>query len=397
MAAIAALGDMGIDAENAVGDLFALTKDSDKYVGSAAMFALGQIAHGGVDEARVALESQLQSPISATRSLAANVFWQRGVPVKNAVPVLLKLLNDDLAETRYGAARSLGSLRPPTSDVIDSLRIVLKKDSDGSVRSAAASSLANFGAPAKGAIPEMREALKDFDPEVRRVAAQGVGQLRAADAETLKLITALLKDNSEPVRQQAAWTLVNLGQTPPDAVTALIELLQDPATEIRRGAAVALRRASTGANAAVPNLILLLKDPNEQVRLDAIGTFGNFGPMGTDAVPRLSEIVIDERERINIRTAAADSLAKIGPGAKAALPSLQIAMRSENDQVRSESVKAFAQVGAPSEILPVLTKDLKSRDVFTRLTALQGLSAMGLHAKDAVPNLTECLKDEENR
>lgn len=397
MAAIDALGDLGIDAENAVEDLLALTKDSDRYVGSAAMFTLGRIAHAGVNEAKLALESQLQSPISATRSLAANVFWQRGVPVKNAVPVLLKLLSDDLAETRHGAARSLGGLRPPTSDVIDSLRIALKRDSDGSVRSAAASSLANFGTAAKSAILEIRESLTDSDSEVRRFAAIGIGQLRATDAETLQLITGLLKDKSEPVRQQALWTFVTLGQTPADAVPAIITLLQAPATEIRRGAAVALRNAGRFAKPAVPNLILLLKDSNEQVRLDVIGTFGSLGPTATDSVPSLSQIIINERERINIRTAAAESLPKIGPGARTALPSLQIAMRSENDQVRSASVRAFAQLGTPSEILPVFTRDLKSPDVFARLTALQGLSAMGTHAKDAVPHLIERLKDEDEQ
>jgi HEAT repeat protein len=107
VASIEALGEIGVQAENTVADLTKSLQDSRKFVRAAAMNALGRIAREGITEAKLSIESALQSPIEETRSLAANVFWRMGLPVKKCRAATVASI-----ERRVGRDASRGSASP---------------------------------------------------------------------------------------------------------------------------------------------------------------------------------------------------------------------------------------------------------------------------------------------
>lgn len=94
---------------------------------------------------------------------------------------LMRLLQTSTAfRVRAQAAISLGSV-PAQPEIVAALTAALR-DSEGSVRAAAASSLGRLGDPA--AIPALTALSRDSSPQVRAAATEAIATLRRAPATT---------------------------------------------------------------------------------------------------------------------------------------------------------------------------------------------------------------------
>ena len=144
-----------------------------------------------------------------------------------------------------------------------------------------------------------------------------------------------------------------------------------------------------------------------------------------EAVPVLAE-VMKNTERPALRVAAIDALGKIGPDARVAAPYLLTLVKDPSTQVRNLAVDALSRIGAdPKEAGPVLVEALRNPgqispnllstalaklgpavipEVATMLkdpkpsVRAQGAALLGRYgaaAKEAVPALTEALKDDQ--
>ena len=87
----------------------------------------------------------------------------------------------------------------------------LLKDTDWSIRSAAAMALGKIGCDAKTAIPMLTDLLKDKDEVVRRAAALALGNIGPEAKTAIPALTELLKENDWPVQWAAAESLGNIG------------------------------------------------------------------------------------------------------------------------------------------------------------------------------------------
>src|SRR5262249_44039023 len=110
---------------------------------------------------------------------------------------------------------------------------------------------------------------------------------RDAEGAVPALIDAL---NDWALRRDAAEALAKIGLP---AVPALLQALANPDWDVRRAAEQALRRIEPDwledpwAQASVPALIQALADKHVHVRRAAVETLGRIGPQARAAVPTL--------------------------------------------------------------------------------------------------------------
>jgi HEAT repeat protein len=115
-----------------------------------------------------------------------------------------------------------------------------------------------------------------------------------------------------------------------------------------------------------------------------IGFVQALGTIGKDAVPLLIEALQDDNK--NVRLAAIEALALIGPDAKQAMPFLIALLDDRDDEARKNGIEALAKI---EEAVPQLIFDLGSSDARRRTGAAAALGKMG----QVVPKLTESLRN----
>jgi HEAT repeat protein len=211
--AVNVLEFMGPDAQDAVYDLVAATRDKDLFVRWSAVRALGalisrpstkpllseseldRVVHGGMSRL-------LEEPDVNLRLAVLTALGRLGPRARAAVPVLWETVNRSDSDYRVNVLRTLQSIGPAAVE-----------GPAGAVVTASGVSL-----------PAFAKVLADPDTEVRKTAAETFG--RFADAlkpeEKGTKLYRLLNDPSSDVR------------------SALIRLLDDPDTDVRRAASEAL-------------------------------------------------------------------------------------------------------------------------------------------------------------
>jgi HEAT repeat protein len=101
---------------------------------------------------------------------------------------------------------AVGCGPPRVEHSVPSLVKTLKNDKDPNMRYWAAESLGNFGPPAREAVPDLIEALKDPEPMVRMGAAYALGEI-GPTPEAVATLKQALKDPDQKVREGAAYAL----------------------------------------------------------------------------------------------------------------------------------------------------------------------------------------------
>ena len=121
--------------------------------------------------------------------------------------------------------------------------------------------------------------------------------------------------------------------------------------------------------------------------------FEELGPRAIIAVPDLIKILDDNRSPRS-QWAAACSLGSIGPGAKAAVPSLLREAVGTNQPVRMSSIMALGDIHEdPNTVVPFLIKTLHDPLKGNRSNAAFALGSFGAAATSAVPALVALFND----
>ncbi|MBI2808461.1 MAG: HEAT repeat domain-containing protein [Planctomycetes bacterium] len=96
-----------------------------------------------------------------------------------------------------------------------------------------------------------------------------------------------------------------------------------------------------------------------------------------------------------VRYRAAETLSKLGPLAKFAVPQLRDALKDKNTVVRVKAAEALWKINStsPKTLLPILTQALKDKDATARAAAPAVIALLGAKAKPALPALRQALKD----
>ena len=216
---------------------------------------------------------------------------------------------------------------------------------------------------------------------------------RASDRTVgVPALTKRLKDDDAGFRSLAAYALGQLGPAARDAVPDLTEALQDSNHKVRSSSAYALGRIGSSAQSAVPALIRRIGDDEQEVRSSAASALGQMGPAARDAVPHLLTAALHDEDS-RARVSMASALNRIGAVDEAVAYFIK---GLKDDRLRNSAVVALGHCGAGArEAVPDLTSFLRDQDIAVRSSVVSTLGRIGPHAEPAVPELIKLLGDQE--
>jgi HEAT repeat protein len=266
------------------------------------------------------------------RKMAANALaWSGPEGVRKA----LSFLRDEDPVVRTGAADALYNVGDRAKGAIPSLVDALS-DPEERVQSNAQEALTQLGV---NAIPEVRKALGHRIALTRINAAHVLLTISAESREGVLALTKELTNKDETARKWAAFHLADAGNIGELAAGELVRALGDKAPDVRYWAVHALGKIRKKPKVVVPALVKRLKDPEEKIRVFAVHALAAFGK---ESAPSVSELIkVFGNERPSVRLAIIDAVVMIGRPALSALPLLEEAAKSENEEERSRAATAL--------------------------------------------------------
>ena len=220
------------------------------------------------------------------------------------------------------------------------------KDSDAAIRAAAANALAQTGAEAKSAAPDLIKMLDDGDKVARQTAIFAVGRISPDDSATAAaaLVKLLGTEKDAELRRDAIVSLGLLGERTQNVVAAIAAWLGDPDAETRGTAARTLNTFGAAAGSAADAMLKLAKeDKDKGLRLDGVrGYCSANGPALKNHVANLLPLMKDDPE-FEVRLAVVEELAALGnelKDDKVVLEALQ--QRRSDPQVKVREAAAAA-------------------------------------------------------
>jgi HEAT repeat protein len=250
-------------------------------------------------------------------------------------------------------------------------------DQTPGVASLAADALGNLGPSASAAVTALIQTLRSDSADLRERSARALGRIAAKPDLTAPALIAMISDPDARTRVAVVEALGNFGSM---GVGTFATALSDPCEEVSRCAIESLKKLGPQAAAAVPALILALREghssrPPPKSLFDALGSGGDG----------------------YLRRGAAETLAKIGPAARPAVPSLIEALESRPTVATTAAavLSAFPDDAAIS--VPAIAKVLDRWPVYMpqwRQRIIDALGAFGRSAAVAAPTLMKVIQDE---
>jgi HEAT repeat protein len=412
--AMTALGAVGPAAKPAVPELVRLARSADRSGRLAALAALGRIgpaAEQAVRDLRKILGNERNDEL---RRQAAWALGAIGPAARAALPDLRDLLAHRSVNVRVAAAEALWQVGQDAGPVVRILRDELKRAAPGShARGLVASALGRVGPPARAALPDLLEVIKDPDAFCRSQAVLALGSLGPATEKSAQAVVRTFQRDPQPyVRGNAAGVLQRYGPADAAAVGPLTSALQvqpqfirklgpQPFIPTERGNATrtlveALGRIGPPAAAAVDKIISLLRSPftHPVVRAPAIEALGKIGPAAAKAIDTLVQSLNSSDP--GTRFQAAQALPRVDASGKEAVSKIGALLLENNPHARDGALQALQAygpraAGALPQLLQLFDQSADTGALRTRVIAVLG--RIGGPAKEAVPRLRERLND----
>ncbi len=202
----------------------------------------------------VTVAAQLESSSSRDRLLA--LVSLRDVPAEDAVPLILKVIDDENIQIRSMAVFALGV--KPTAACFPVLVRILGTESDYGIRAAAAGALGYLSDP-RGLEPLLRAFYEDVEWLVRFSAAVSMGNLR--DPRAFEALIGALNHQETMLHQAAIAALGEIGDL--RACAHILKFAQSDDWLTRQRLAEALGNLPTAKSLSAVNY--LAKDSHPQV------------------------------------------------------------------------------------------------------------------------------------
>ncbi len=207
LTAIDLLSDMEEDASAAGPEMMALLQDSDPLIPSLAAAAVPKIGVPA-DEAIPELTKLIDGPAAVAAIRAISVYKGEG---SSLVPKFEEILTDASlsTEVRWNAARTIGKIGPNAIDAVPTL-IKMLDDPEVTIREHSAEAIGDIGPTAAFAIPDLLPLLKDENTRIRRDTVRSFGFMGPAAKETLPEVIKLLDDPEFIVKEAAKTAILSI-------------------------------------------------------------------------------------------------------------------------------------------------------------------------------------------
>jgi HEAT repeat protein len=223
--------------------------------------------------------------------------------------------------------------------------------------------------------------------DLRRASAQTLAQIEPKPPGLVPALKTALGDEDGLVRVHAAAALGALPGQAEDALDVLIRALDD--SSLRLTAIAALRHLGPAAKGAMPVLAAMLTAGGEtSLLIPAAYALARIG--GPEAFELLERAL--DRVDPRYRPLIVEALGQTGPRGLEALSRL---LDHEDPIVRTMAVRILGlHARRHEELRPALRDALGDRDRDVRVAAIQTQANLGSEAEDALPRLSEILKEE---
>lgn len=315
----------------------------------------------------------------------------------------------------------LMQLGPDAKSAVPELIKVAKQSEDLEIRAGAISVLGFVGLESPEALSALIELLREpgtfwiRDLILDDTVALAVGRFGNRATAAVPELVRWMRERKLQRPLDAIRAVGMIGGDAPEAVAALVALLSEPG--LRNYAVGALADLGSDASGAVPALIQCLEDSEPRVWPLIVETLMKVGPQAKAAVPRLQQI---ELQQTNIlRALAAMAIAKIEHRPEHAVPVFTEMLRQKNDSseprwvVRIQTWRAprrnvvplsshetaawlLAEVGpAAKEALPSLRRISLAADSRLRAIAARAIWKVSGEVAEAIPSLTHALSQKD--
>ncbi len=237
------------------------------------------------------------------------------VPATDEIVKLLKdYSRDPSSRVRQYAARSIGRINPPAVDAVPDLLRMLN-ETDPSVNLVVRLAIQELGAKRGDVVvPQLIPLILAGNNFARLAAIEACSSRTQGIQTATPALVQCLRDGNSRIRARAARVLGYIGAA--DAVPQITEVLDDADREVRTSALFALRDIGPAARTAVPKLIEQVKALRfdreyHHVAPPELQALGQIGPAAKDAIPAILEL--RNHESHNVRAAVEDALTKIDP------------------------------------------------------------------------------------
>jgi HEAT repeat protein len=349
--AVWALGEMKDNA--VVPTLIAALEDQDPMVRREAAVALRQFRDGAAVDSLIKL---LRDESWHVRKVAAETLVDAGA---TAIPVLLRMMQDDRTDVRRIAIGVLGRLG--NASAVPALLPYLEDD-NSDIRAMAVTALGQIGdesaADGLGTLLSDSITPRWSDATIGQMAKNALEKIGTEKA--MSIVNRLrLPSGQASTAQQAKEKLINITRPKPEAENKstlpakLQKMLRNSDWQLRRKAIVAIGR--TGKRGALPVLLEGLQDSEAEVRLAVMHLLPIYE--GKTVLEHLSLALNDDD--LTIAQMAAKQLTDIG---SVALPILTNAVLSADTDVRALAVQSLGHI-AHESAAPILIEALTDHAV----------------------------------
>lgn len=306
------------------------------------------------------------------------------------VPIAARGLADEHAEVRHVCAETLLSAAAMANSLVGEVRQPTDADEWAFYRHDIEMERGALGSVVftlEAHAPVLGRLLKDSCAEVRKSSRQALEDL----AQARQRLAARIESTATEQRDYSSRAKPKPNENMP--VAELVAGISDRDVNIRLRTLDILEALGPAAAPAGPALVKALNDPQRFVRWAAARALGKVGAVEPKtAIPALIQMLSDDD--VDLRAAAAATLAVYGPAARTAAPALLGALASEDTALRVAALRALEQIGLESSAaLPVIRDALEARDATVRQGAARLLGKLGPSARDALGSIRDHLRD----
>jgi len=343
---------------------------------------LGHMGRAAVPGLAKTLENNANSDV---RLAAAEAFWWMGPEVTEALPALIKALQDKSLHVRHRSALTLGPMGPNAEKAVPALIQLLQDDV-----STAAQALGDIGPGAHAAVPAILSALQKDGGVQEANLYSALGRIGPRARDAVPFLTQSLKDPRHQVRRWSAMALGDIGSPASQTTSALVSCLQDDNDLVRARAAQSLGQIGCYDKGVVSALTKAFQnDASMDVRAYAAFSLGRIALDNKDAVlPLIDALAV--QKTFPMQYVVHLALAEAGSAARPAIPTLEAALKESGKRLRLSAAYALVKLGEQSTGMPVLANALMNED--ERDSAIQALTFLG---PAGAATLTEASKDAD--